>query len=129
MECLWKKPWLVLMGVIVLAQMFGSSSGCFPEEKASLLDIKAAYSNESLLPSWVDDPKSNCCAWERVTCDSSSGHVIDLSLQNLRNRNVYLVCSDSARLNWSLFLSIKELTSLDLSYNCFEDFIWKGGTL
>ena len=47
MEMHWKKPWLVLLGVIILVQVFGISSGCFPEEKRSLLDFKAAYSNDS----------------------------------------------------------------------------------
>ncbi|MED6112249.1 hypothetical protein PIB30_059984 [Stylosanthes scabra] len=72
MECAWKKPWVMLMGAAVLMnEIFGSSisSGCFPEEKRSLLEFKACYSDDSLLPSWVDDDHhSNCCKWERVTC-------------------------------------------------------------
>ena len=130
MEWPWKKLWLVLVGTIALVQVFGSSNGCFPEEKGSLLEFKAAYSNESLLPSWVDDPNSNCCDWERVTCDSSSGNVFNLSLDYLKRiRVIRGYCLDSARLNWSLFLSFKELRSLNLSDNCFDDFIWKEGTL
>ena len=135
MEWLWKKPWLVLVGTIVLVHVFGSSSGCFPEEKVSLLDFKAAYSNESLLPSWVDDPSSNCCDWERVTCDSTSGHVITLSLYGLYTNGSMpddhggFHCYGFPRLNVSLFLSFKELRSLNLSYNCFGDFIWRPGTL
>ena len=115
--------------------MLGSSSGCVPEEKRSLLDIKAAYSNEFLLPSWVDDPKSNCCDWERVTCDSFTGHVIDLSLESLNSyhrRSNILKGSGclhrTSRLNGSLFLSFKHLRNLNLSNNCFDDIVWKGGT-
>ncbi|QHN96506.1 hypothetical protein S83_062895 [Arachis hypogaea] len=89
MEWSWKKPWLVMMIAIIvigllLFQVSGSnSSGYFPEEKKALLEFKSAYSNESLLPSWVNDSKSNCCEWERVTCDRSSGHVNYLSLETL----------------------------------------------
>ena len=135
MEWLWKKPWLLLMGVTVLVQVLGSSSGCVPEEKRSLPDIKAAYSNEFLLPSWVNDPKSNCCDWERLTCDSFTGHVIDLSLESLNSyhgRSNILKGSGSfhrtSRLNGSLFLSFKHMRNLNLSNNCFDDIVWKGGT-
>ncbi|MED6112251.1 hypothetical protein PIB30_059986 [Stylosanthes scabra] len=122
-----KKPWLVLVvNTIVLVQVFGHVNGCFPEEKRSLLEFKAAYSKETLLPSWVDHPNSDCCKWERVTCDSSSGHVFNLSLQNLGKHDIYGDCL-SPHLNWSLFLSFKELTILDLSHNCFQDFVFDEG--
>ncbi|XP_061360464.1 receptor-like protein 56 [Gastrolobium bilobum] len=114
--------------MLLLGQVYGSSGGWFQEEKRSLLDFKAAYSNDSLLPSWVDDPKSNCCNWDRVTCDSFSGHVITLSLQGLYRgmSDTGLDCLDHPSLNWSLFLSFTELRSLILSNNCFGDFIPKG---
>ncbi|KAL4366039.1 receptor-like protein 9a [Arachis hypogaea] len=132
MECRWKKPWVTLMGatVLMMIQIFGSSSGCFPEEKRSLLEFKASYSDDSLLPSWVDEPNSNCCEWERVTCDPSSNHVTDLSLHGLYKDgsmpNHYGVfdCYGSPSLNSSLFLPFKELRTLNLSFNCFGDFIW-----
>ncbi|XP_052107830.1 receptor-like protein 9a isoform X2 [Arachis duranensis] len=132
MECRWKKPWVTLMGatVLMMIQIFGSSSGCFPEEKRSLLEFKASYSDDSLLPSWVDDPNSNCCEWERVTCDPSLNHVTDLSLHGLYKDgsmpNHYGVfdCYGSPSLNSSLFLPFKELRTLNLSFNCFGDFIW-----
>ncbi|MED6198455.1 hypothetical protein PIB30_066395 [Stylosanthes scabra] len=140
MEWGWKKPWLVVLRVVIVIgvlqfQVFGrnsSNNGCFPEEKKSLLEFKSAYSNESLLPSWVNDPKSNCCEWERVTCDRFTGHVIHLSLQRLyKNQglgNMALWCmniSVETRVNWSLFLSFKELRTLNLSVNCFHGFIWE----
>ncbi|MED6112250.1 hypothetical protein PIB30_059985 [Stylosanthes scabra] len=134
MKCRWKKPWVMLMGATVLmSQTFGSSisSGCFPEEKRSLLEFKACYSDDSLLPSWVDDdPNSNCCEWERVTCDPSANHVTNLNLHGLYKHgsmpNHYGVfdCYGSPSLNSSLFLPFKQLRTLDLSFNCFGDFIW-----
>nr|KYP42681.1 hypothetical protein KK1_035898 [Cajanus cajan] len=135
--------WVVLLGAIVVGYVLGSD-GCFQEEKGALLDLKG---NESLLASWVDDPKSNCCAWERVTCDSSSGHVIHLALGDLyigekeadphisinttmgpyvKYKKMGQYCLNPTRhLNWSLFLPFRELRSLDLSSNCFVGFIRK----
>ncbi|XP_027342959.1 receptor-like protein 56 [Abrus precatorius] len=127
MELRWKKAWLLLFWTIVLCHVLGTS-GCFQEQKGALLDFKATYSNETLLASWVNDPKANCCAWERVTCDSSSGHVIHLSLHHLhRNRDMgfYGLCSNYTHLNWFLFLSFTELRSLRLSDNCFDGITWK----
>ncbi|KAL1299760.1 hypothetical protein AAHE18_18G131500 [Arachis hypogaea] len=134
MEGPWKKPWVILMEGIVLIQLFGRNNGCFTEEKRSLLDFKASYSNYALLPSWVNDsPKSNCCEWERVTCDPFSGHVTHLSLESV-NRNSgrtgwggCLDNTNSSSLNGSLFLSFKYLRYLSLSANCFDGFIWERG--
>ncbi|KAL4366042.1 uncharacterized protein [Arachis hypogaea] len=124
-----KMPLLVLVvTTIVLVEVFGNVNGCFPEEKKSLLEFKAAYYNETLLPSWVDHPNSDCCHWERVTCDSSSGRVFNLSLQNLGKHDINGDCL-SPHINWSLFLSFKELTSLDLSHNCFQDFVFYEGII
>ncbi|XP_057724562.1 receptor-like protein 15 [Arachis stenosperma] len=131
MEGPWKKPWVILMEGIVLIQLLCRNNGCFTEEKRSLLDFKASYSNDALLPSWVNDsPKSNCCEWERVTCDPFSGHVTHLSLESV-NRNSgqswggCLDNTNSSSLNGSLFLSFKYLRYLSLSANCFDGFIWE----
>ncbi|RDX88929.1 hypothetical protein CR513_29412, partial [Mucuna pruriens] len=109
MELWRKKGWLVLLGAIVLGEVLGCG-GCFEEEKGALLELKATYGNESFLQSWVDNPKSNCCAWERVTCDSSSGHVIHLSLS--RTTQIPNCLNNTRLLNYSLFLSFRELTTL-----------------
>ncbi|XP_068499744.1 receptor-like protein 56 [Phaseolus vulgaris] len=132
MELYRKKWWLVLL---LSAIVFGDvlcTNGCFQEEKRALLDFKASYGNEShLLPSWLNDPKSNCCAWERVTCNSSSGHIIHLALGNLHRINeitetvIGPICLNPTRsLNWSFFLPLRELRSLGLSNYCFLEIIW-----
>ncbi|KAL4293728.1 hypothetical protein HN51_044313 [Arachis hypogaea] len=125
-----KKRWMVLVGsILVLVQVFVNTSGCFREEKRSLLELKTAYSNHSLLPSWVDDvvdPNSNCCDWECVECDPSSGYVFNLSLSNIRDRDAYGRCF-STPFNWSLLLTFPQLTILDLSHNCFQNFVCQGG--
>ncbi|MED6106570.1 hypothetical protein PIB30_005554 [Stylosanthes scabra] len=117
---------VTMFGVVIMVQAFGIINGCFLEEKAALLEFKSTYFNASVLPSWVeDDPrKNNCCQWERVTCDATSGHVIHLDLhwvqtdmQTCADNNIYI-------LNWSLFQTFKELRTLDLSSNCIHGFIW-----
>ncbi|QHN96512.1 uncharacterized protein [Arachis hypogaea] len=127
-----KKRWMVLVGsILVLVQVFVNTSGCFREEKRSLLELKTAYSNHSLLPSWVDDvvdPNSNCCDWECVECDPSSGYVFNLSLSNIRDRDAYGRCF-STPFNWSLLLTFPQLTILDLSHNCFQNFVCQGGSI
>ena len=101
----------LLWGLIVLVHLHGHK-GCFEEERMGLLEIKEEFALWfELLPSWVDDYKSECCKWERVTCNSTTGHVTHLSLYNLwENDRVWFP-------NVSLFESLKELRSLDLSYN------------
>ncbi|KAK7324496.1 hypothetical protein VNO77_28082 [Canavalia gladiata] len=134
MDLGWKKPWLALLGgiLVLLSEVLGSD-GCFEEERRALLDFKASYSNNPMAPSWADDPKSNCCAWERVTCDSSSGHVINLSLESFSGPSWDdvlggTVCSSFPPLNWSIFLHFKDLRSLNLSDCCLDGFIRNGGT-
>ncbi|XP_027343849.1 receptor-like protein 56 [Abrus precatorius] len=128
LELPWKKRWLVWFGfgtIIVWCQALGTS-GCLEEEKDALLKFKGAYSNDSYLGSWVNEAKSNCCAWDGVTCDSSSGHVVALSLEAVhRNGDPgwQKRCTNSTRLSWSLFLSFKELRSLDLTNDCFDAFV------
>ncbi|XP_052726262.1 receptor-like protein 56 isoform X2 [Vigna angularis] len=144
MESCGKKAWLVLMGVMVVLGHVLGTNGCFEEERNALLDFKASYGNESyVLPSWLNDPKSNCCSWERVTCSSSSGHIIHLALGNLHTKETgmepfvfpygemgpyrYVMrpfrLQPMRSLNWSLFLPLRELRSLGLSNFCFLGFV------
>ena len=140
MEWHWKNRLLLLLlcATIVSVQIY-CSQGCFQEEKTALLDFKEylELQNDSinpLLPSWLNDAGSDCCRWERVTCNSSSGHVIQLSLNGLyvnglAKESESLWWSGSLRLNLTLFLSFKELRSLSFSSNYISDFILTEGTL
>ncbi|WVZ01575.1 hypothetical protein V8G54_027644 [Vigna mungo] len=136
MEFCGKKAWLVLMGVMVVLCHVLGTNGCFEEERNALLDLKDSYGNESyVLASWLNDPKSNCCSWERVTCSSSSGHIIHLALGNLHTKESGMevlgfpygemgpYISPMRSLNWSLFLPLRELRSLGLSNLCFLGFV------
>ena len=125
--------WL-LWGLIVLVHLHGLR-GCFEEETMALLEIKGGFASfEDLLPSWVDDHKSECCEWERVTCNSTTGHVTHLFLHNLWEFDTELVDYFNFNhmvwfLNVSLFESFKELRSLDLSFNAIGGWIEHKGML
>ena len=91
-----------------------------------------------ILPSWVDDYKSECCEWERVTCNSTTGHVTHLSLRNIGEVHIKPAYYDPDSfdyedrawfLNVSLFESFKELRSLDLSLNAIGGWIEHKGML
>ena len=91
-----------------------------------------------VLPSWVDDHTSECCEWERVTCNSTTGHVTHISLHNIWEFDIepdyysfYSVLFKDMVwfLNVSLFESFKELRSLDLSSNAIGGWIEHKGML
>ncbi|GLT99569.1 hypothetical protein SLE2022_170020 [Rubroshorea leprosula] len=122
---------LLFLGVIHLVSVQGIK-GCFVGERKALLEYKAFVNSDGqdadhLLPSWVNDPEDDCCKWERVDCDSTTGHVIKLSLSNTRqfdvlSSNMYNP-KNSWHLNISLFQPLKELRSLNLSFNVIAGWI------
>ncbi|CAI9100113.1 OLC1v1037043C1 [Oldenlandia corymbosa var. corymbosa] len=54
-----------------------AAAKCNANDKAALLQIKAAMNNAYHFASW--DPNTDCCSWYDVTCDSS-GRVIRLEI-------------------------------------------------
>ena len=108
--------------VLVLVQ-FGINGcfGCWEQERIALLQLKASminyadleYSNSFTFTSWDSANKeSDCCDWERVKCNITTGRVIQLHLN-------YTISFDGEHwyLNASLFLPFEELYYLDLSLN------------
>jgi len=55
--------------------------GCLEEERIALLHLKDSlnYPNGTSLPSWRI-AHANCCDWEHITCNSSTGRVTFLYL-------------------------------------------------
>ncbi|KAK7851171.1 putative receptor-like protein 8 [Quercus suber] len=105
-----------LLWVLVLVAHIHESKGCIEEERMSLLELKAFLKFNTnyikpLLPSWVNEVKSECCGWERVICNATTGHVIELYLSNINQG------TQNWFLNMSLLLTFKELRILDLSHN------------
>ena len=122
---------VLLMMFIVLAHSFQISIECEEDERLGLLGIKSFFlSNDNTFKnynnpfdSWVG---ANCCNWDRVKCNNdddltSTAHVIELFLYDLLsydpNNN-----SPTSLLNASLFQDLKQLKTLDLSYNGFSRF-------
>jgi len=116
---------------------------CIEEERKALLEIKASHiksfdsKNDHFLPTWVDygsstlgdDGGDNCCDWERISCNTTTGHVTDLSLDSLIDLDVYM--GDGSKLwalNVSLFLHFKDLTTLNLSASFLDTETMKTGT-
>ena len=128
----------LLWGLTVLVQLHGHR-GCFEEERMGLLEIKEFVRSSPnvtnhLLPSWIDEYESECCEWERVTCNSTTGHLTQLSLHNIKNLDIechyYNYYYDKGVfwfLNVSLFETFQELKSLNLSYNAIGDWIENEG--
>ncbi|KAJ9561329.1 hypothetical protein OSB04_006489 [Centaurea solstitialis] len=140
MECWYvskmKYSWLMMMMIIGSVMVSGIEGGCIQEERNALLQIKTSLIDlygldvDHFLPSWVDDGRE-CCDWERVMCNTTTGHVTDLSLRNVMGIPDYQYYDTYCRINWplnvSLFLHFKELTSLNLSMNCLDDGIVNTG--
>ena len=98
--------------------LVNETKGCLEEERKGLLAFKAFFETsgedaEYLLPSWVEDRESECCGWERVTCDSSTGHVTELFL----SMTIQTSLDGNTVFNLSLFQPFKNLKLLNLSSN------------
>ncbi|KAM4078034.1 hypothetical protein ACB094_09G005400 [Castanea mollissima] len=69
-----------LLCLLCLTLLFYSaiSELCNPQDKKVLLKIKQAFNNPYILSSW--NPKTDCCYWYTVTCDSTSHRINSLSI-------------------------------------------------
>ncbi|GMP60355.1 hypothetical protein CsSME_00023257 [Camellia sinensis var. sinensis] len=107
--------WLWVMLLVLASEC--ECHGCLEHERVALLQLKASsinHQNLYLLLTWVEawegETTTDCCKWERVKCNATTGRVIQLSLNSAENywnlRDWYL--------NASMFLPFEELESLDL---------------
>ncbi|KAL6334202.1 hypothetical protein AAG906_006791 [Vitis piasezkii] len=137
MESLSSK-YLMWVFILLLVQICGCK-GCIEEEKMGLLEFKAFLKlndehADFLFPSWIDNNISDCCNWERVICNPTTGRVKKLSLNDIRQQqNMFEVdwyYYENVKfwlLNVSLFLPFEELHHLNLSANSFDGFIENEG--
>jgi hypothetical protein len=124
----------VLLWSLLVFLQFHEHTACFQEERIALLELKAFLksniiidAHHRLLSSWIDDANSDCCGWERVTCNSITAHVINLSLYNIKedpycyDDPFYCYREYEEKKHWllnvSLLVPFKELRSLNLSSN------------
>lgn len=122
---------ILLLLILMITQIYGA---CIEEERAALLEIKASVKShcadaDDLLPTWTDHGGRECCHWERVTCNSTTGRITDLTLDHLFE----IVYEDFSQKYWelniSLFLHFQELTNLNLAYDLLDNGIEKTGTI
>ncbi|KAJ9186236.1 hypothetical protein P3X46_005762 [Hevea brasiliensis] len=122
----------LLLGLVILWIQIHGNKGCFETERLALLDFKEFVGSNGLdvdylLSSWVDNSMSDCCKWERVMCNSTTGHVTELSLNNTRQYDIERISFYDDKNIWfvkfSMFQQLKELRSLNLSYNRIGGFI------
>ncbi|CAL5345307.1 unnamed protein product [Camellia sinensis] len=104
---------------VMLLVLASKCYGCLEHERVALLQLKAfSLKHSNVLRTWVEawegETTTDCCKWERVKCNATTGRVIQLSLNSAEN---YFWNSRNWYLNASMFLPFEELESLDLSYN------------
>ena len=99
--------------------------GCLEEERIALLHLKDSlnYPNGTSLPSWRI-AHANCCEWEDIECNSSTGRVTELALGSVRNEEL-----GDWYLNASLFLPFHQLNYLSLGNNSIAGWVEKKGLL
>ncbi|KAA8545490.1 hypothetical protein F0562_020274 [Nyssa sinensis] len=99
--------------------------GCWEEERIALLQLKADinFPNGTSLASWVDEKTANCCEWKGVECNTTTSHVIQLSLNSTRD---WMELGDWY-FNASLFLPFKQLRTLQLAVNSLVGWVENKG--
>ncbi|KAL6003315.1 hypothetical protein ACLOJK_023538 [Asimina triloba] len=99
----------LFIALLIITDTFLQVSGllCRDDERSSLL---LAFPNDSSRPqSWSSKP--DCCNWGGVSCNQSTGHVIQLDLSRQKFRSP---------IPTPLF-NLSHLTHLNLSYSFFTD--------
>ncbi|CAA7028240.1 unnamed protein product [Microthlaspi erraticum] len=84
---------VMMMMMVTMTLMIVSPQvrSCIEAERKGLLELKAYVniSNSDFVYDWPNNKDSDCCRWERVKCNLTSGHVIGYkSLGKLKNLEV-----------------------------------------
>ncbi|KAH0874731.1 hypothetical protein HID58_072093 [Brassica napus] len=140
-ESSWRRAWFlcVVTSVFKYLQLHGYKS-CIQKERKALFELKqylisisVEWALDSVLPTWTNDSKSDCCRWDGIKCNHTGGRVIGIfiSKTSFKERsplNLYLlhpfedvrILNFSGRSNqFSVFCEMKNLRELDLSGNNF----------
>jgi len=101
----------LLLFIVLLEVMY--CEGCLKQEREALIALNSHLGNAM---SWSANTNTDCCEWEGVECNTTTGRVT-----KLKPESVYRPW----QLNYSDFLTFKDLKTLDLSSsqisNCTRD--------
>ncbi|KAJ8753159.1 hypothetical protein K2173_017731 [Erythroxylum novogranatense] len=101
----------VIITIVLLLQWW-SSHGCTEEERAALLQLQRSFSYPNGIFQRPWELNIDCCEWEGVVCNDTTGRVNELWLQNSRDESL-----GEWKFNASVFLPFQQLKSLDLRGN------------
>ncbi|TXG48875.1 hypothetical protein EZV62_024750 [Acer yangbiense] len=105
---------LCMLIVVALALQMHGNKGCLEKERIALLAIKPFEENATV---------SDCCNWNGVECNTTTGRVMHLSLSHVFDKSTTI-------LNFSLFQPLEQLQILELSNNYFKGWVdSRGGGL
>ena len=88
--------------ILLLGQLHGYKS-CIQKERKALFELKqylisisVEWALDSVLPTWTNDSKSDCCRWDGIKCNHTGGRVIGIfiSKTSFKERsplNLYLL--------------------------------------
>ena len=100
---------------------------CLDNERIGLMEIKTFIKSvsdmqfaDAILVSWVDSRTSDCCSWERIKCNVTTGRVTELLLDSARKVKSDDFSDGLPIINMSLFVPFQELRVIDLTNNGFE---------
>jgi len=97
-------------GVFLLLFVFSLEvmycEGCWKQEREALIGLNSHLGNAM---SWERNTNTDCCEWEGVECNTTTGRVTKLDL-----RSAY---TGGGSLNYSNFAIFKDLKTLDLSFS------------
>lgn len=107
--------WLLVLLIVKLVCL---GEGCWDEERTALLQLQLEPYFYDSSYDWAKN--SDCCKWDRVTCDNITSRVIQLNLYTTRDWKL-----EEWFLNASLFSPFQQLQWLDLRGNniagCIEN--------
>ncbi|PSS36153.1 LRR receptor-like serine/threonine-protein kinase IRK precursor [Actinidia chinensis var. chinensis] len=114
--------WNSLEGWLPNEVLARESYGCLEQERTALLQLKdfINHPHGDSLPTWEEalmgEATTDCCQWEGVKCNNTTGRVLQLSLESSLDIG-------HGYMNASMFLPFEELESLDLSWNSLEGWL------
>ncbi|GAY67628.1 hypothetical protein CUMW_258070 [Citrus unshiu] len=76
-----KRVWMSELIFILLVVKGWWSEGCLEQERSALLQLKHFFNDNQRLQNWADaandENYSDCCQWEGVECNNTTGRVIN----------------------------------------------------